>query len=835
MGVGERSSGSGVIMAAEARALVGAVQDAAQRATSLEEALRAAAALICAEIGWKAARIQFSPEAGDFASRAVWHLETPDQLGSLLSLAEARRGGLGAPLAARVLELGKPAFSVSLATSADSEAAFAFPALLRKRTLAALEFFGDLPEMPAAEALATVERACASLGEIIEKKPAEDSMRRAERDYRDLFESAGEALLVLDAERRVVLDANPRACTLCGWAWPELVGSEVQKLWSGELPPPGEESARFEVEQRRRDGSELRIEVTASPVRWRKQRAFLAMLREVPERERVLSALRASADRDRQLFDKSPQPMWVVDAQTQRLLAVNDAAVRAYGYSRQELLQKRADDLREPLLEQAAEGDQEFSFGDSWAATTQRHRVADGELRDVEVASHDIVHEGVRARLVAITDVTRRRLAQARLLHAAFYDGLTGLPNRALFRERLEVAHARARRTDGARFAVLFLDLDRFKLVNDSLGHEAGDELLAQVARRLEGCRRKSDIVARLGGDEFTVLVEDVKDEAAAVQVAERLHRALGPPFLVRGQEVFARVSIGIALGGPQTERPELLLREADTAMYRAKVSGGRHAVYDRSMQEHALKSLRLENDLRRAIERGELRVYFQPVVQLDTGRTSGVEALVRWEHPSRGLLLPGEFLPTAEATGLILGLGRWVLNEACKQARALPEEVTLSVNLSGHQLLQADLAEQVSGALARSGFPASRLLLELTESTLIETGPAGAARIDELRALGGRLCLDDFGTGYSSLSYLHALPIDALKIDASFVRALGGDRRKIAIVRSILLLGKGLDIDVVAEGVETQDQADLLAELGCLRAQGFLYSRPVPIEVLLG
>jgi EAL domain-containing protein (putative c-di-GMP-specific phosphodiesterase class I) len=293
-------------------------------------------------------------------------------------------------------------------------------------------------------------------------------------------------------------------------------------------------------------------------------------------------------------------------------------------------------------------------------------------------------------------------------------------------------------------------------------------------------------------------------------------------------------MSIGIAVGGPGTDRPDRLLREADTAMYRAKVSGGRHAVYDRSMQERALDSLRMENDLRHAAERGELRVYFQPVVQLDSGRTSGVEALVRWQHKERGLLLPSEFLPMAEETGLILGLGRWVLEEACKEARALPADFSLSVNLSGHQLLQPDFAEQVKIALTKSGFPPERLLLELTETTLIETGAAGAARVEELRALGGRLCLDDFGTGYSSLSYLHALPIDALKIDASFVRALGKDKRKIAIVRSILLLGKGLDIDVVAEGVETREQADLLAGMGCERAQGFLYSRPVPIESLV-
>jgi EAL domain-containing protein (putative c-di-GMP-specific phosphodiesterase class I) len=250
-------------------------------------------------------------------------------------------------------------------------------------------------------------------------------------------------------------------------------------------------------------------------------------------------------------------------------------------------------------------------------------------------------------------------------------------------------------------------------------------------------------------------------------------------------------------------------------------------------MQERALASLRLETELRHAVDRGELRVLFQPVVALPTGELRGVEALLRWQHRERGLLAPAEFLPLAEENGLITELGRWVLEEACIKARALPEGVTLSVNLSPRQLLQADLADQVRRALSHSGFAPQRLLLELTESTLIESGPSGAARIAELRDLGGRLCLDDFGTGYSSLSYLHELPIDALKIDRSFIRALPTDARKIAIVRSILLLGKGLGIDVVAEGVETADQAELLGRLGCERAQGFLYSQPVPMEAL--
>jgi diguanylate cyclase (GGDEF)-like protein len=433
-----------------------------------------------------------------------------------------------------------------------------------------------------------------------------------------------------------------------------------------------------------------------------------------------------------------------------------------------------------------------------------------------------------------VTDVTLRRKAQARLLHAAFYDPLTGLPNRALFRDRLEVAWSRARGRDASRFAVLFLDVDRFKVVNDGLGHRAGDELLVQIGRRLETCRRAGDTVARLGGDEFTLLVEGVADEAEAVAVAERVHRSMSEPFLVEGHEVFASVSIGIALGGANTEAPEHSLRDADTAMYRAKLRGSRHALFDASMHERVIAALRLENELRRALERDELRVYYQPIVDLLTGRLCGVEALARWQHPERGLISPAEFIPLAEETGLIVELGRAVLERACLDARALPAPLTVSVNLSGRQLLQPDLLEQVQRALARADLSPRRLRLELTESMLIESGAVATDRLEDLRRAGVSLCIDDFGTGYSSLSYLHQLPIEAMKIDASFVKAMVTDERKIKIVQSILLLGKGLAIEVVAEGVETAAQAALLVRLGCERAQGYHFARPLPFVDLL-
>jgi diguanylate cyclase (GGDEF)-like protein/PAS domain S-box-containing protein len=646
-----------------------------------------------------------------------------------------------------------------------------------------------------------------------------------ERGYRDLFESVRDALVVVDPATFVIAEANPRASELYGVSRAALLGARIDALWDDtELARAAiERGERFEAVQRRPDGSEVLLEVSSSAVRYHGRPAALLVTREVTRRVRVIEALRASEQRYRVLFENSPQPMWVEDLEQGRFLAVNDAAVGHYGFTPQRFLQMTAKELfaDEPWSAESRSG----------SAAMRRHITSRGEVCDIEISSHEIEFEGRRARLVAATDVTARRKAQARLLQAAFYDPLTGLANRALFKDRLEVAFSRGKGRDGLRYAVLFLDLDRFKLVNDSLGHRAGDELLVQIGRRLESCRRAGDTVARLGGDEFTLLVENVGAEEEAIRVAERVHSAMAKPFLVGGHEVFAAVSIGIALGGPETEQPEHLLRDADTAMYRAKVRGTRHALFDASMHERVMAALRLENELRRALERGELRVHYQPIVSLESGRIVSVEALVRWEHRERGLVPPAEFVALAEETGLIVPLGRWVLEEACKGVLTLPGDVGLSVNLSGRQLLQPDLVEQLSTVLKSTGIDPGRLRLELTESMLIGSGATAVEGLERLRALGVQLCIDDFGTGYSSLSYLHQLPIDALKIDRSFIKAMSADDRKIKIVQSILMLGKGLGIEVIAEGVETEEQVATLRRLGCARAQGYLFARPLPLS----
>jgi diguanylate cyclase (GGDEF)-like protein/PAS domain S-box-containing protein len=434
-------------------------------------------------------------------------------------------------------------------------------------------------------------------------------------------------------------------------------------------------------------------------------------------------------------------------------------------------------------------------------------------------------------------DVTARRAMEERLRHEALHDPLTGLPNRRLLMERLSAALDRGRRRGGGT-ALLFIDLDRFKLVNDSLGHPVGDRLLAAVAERLRGAVREGDTVARLGGDEFAVLLDGAPGAEGARRTAETIHRALCAPVPLDGFEVFTSASIGIAVSGAGADGPDALLRGADAAMHRARAAGpGRCEVYDGAMHARALARLRMETDLRRALDRGEVTAHYQPIVSLATGRVCGVEALARWRHPERGWVRPDEFVPAAEETGLILDLGRVVLAEACRRAGGLsaahPGGLHVSVNLSVKQLAQADLVEQVRRTLDESGMDPARLRLEVTESVLVENPAAAAATLERLRALGPRVLMDDFGTGYSSLSALHRLPLDGLKVDRSFVQAMGQDGRAGQVVASVLALARGLGLEVVAEGIERPDQLAGLRLLGCDAGQGFLFSPAADADAL--
>jgi diguanylate cyclase (GGDEF)-like protein/PAS domain S-box-containing protein len=513
-------------------------------------------------------------------------------------------------------------------------------------------------------------------------------------------------------------------------------------------------------------------------------------------------------------------------------------------------------------------GYQEGQIGDRPEEWFDRIHDTDRERVKEEIAAHQkgltphfesehrVLHKDgtfrwMLSRGVAVQDASgntsRMAGSQTDITEGKVSDPLTGLPNRLLFIDRVGRLIKHTKRRKEQLFAVLFLDLDGFKMINDSMGHQIGDQLLLGVASRLEKCLRATDTVARLGetftvarlgGDEFTVLLDDIKDPSDAKRAADRMMKALAPPFILGGKEVFTSVSIGIALSNSAYEQPEDILRDADTAMYRAKSQGkSRYEVFDADMRASVMARLQLETDLRHALERGEFRNFYQPIVALVSGEIAGFEALLRWQHPTRGLLGPIEFIPVAEETGLIRELGWWNLREACRQISEWRggvvghSHLTMSVNLSAKQFLQPNLVEDIRKLLVELALPPKALKLEITESTVMADPTAAVEMLQQIKALGIHLAIDDFGTGYSSLSYLHRFPLDTLKIDRSFISGMGDDGEGMEIARTILPMANNLQLDVVAEGVETIQQVAFLKKLQCKYGQGFYFSRPLSAE----
>ena len=488
-----------------------------------------------------------------------------------------------------------------------------------------------------------------------------------------------------------------------------------------------------------------------------------------------------------------------------------------------------------------------------------RIRHKDGSWRFIESTASAIRSpEGETEGLVIVNrDITERKRAEEKLDHLSFHDGLTNLPNRALFLDRLQRAITQARRHSDFRFAVLFIDIDEFKVFNDSLGHVAGDALLIQIAQRLTVCLRGADTIsrprlgdtaeilsgestlARPGGDEFTVLIEELHDPSDTIRVAERIQQRLAAPFDLNGQEIVLTVSIGIAFSSSAGAEAQDVLGDAEIAMYRAKSTGkGRCEVFDHAMHAGAIKRLQLETELRKAIELNQLRVYYQPIVSLSNGQIVGFEALSRWQRPER-LVMPGEFIAVADETGLILPINRQLLYDACRQLRAwqalFPSDppLTLNVNITPKQFAQPELASQIGKTLQETGLDPRCLNLEITETIAMADAKRSAVVLSELKALGVSLDIDDFGTGYSSLSRLQGFPVDTLKIDRAFISRIDTDLATLEIVRVIVMLAHGLRLKVVAEGVETQAQLDLLKDIGCELAQGYFYSKPVAAETI--
>jgi diguanylate cyclase (GGDEF)-like protein/PAS domain S-box-containing protein len=564
--------------------------------------------------------------------------------------------------------------------------------------------------------------------------------------------------------------------------------------------------------------------------------------REIAERKQAEKLLQESEARLESILNSLEEVVWSASAQTYKFLYLSPAAQKVYGRPVSEFFASQNLWLEVIHPEDRKRVERTIPILLEKGSINQEYRILrpDGEVRWLSDRRHVIYDQnGVAMRLDGIIeDITQRKRAEEQLIHDALHDVLTGLPNRNLFMERVERALKHARRYKDYLFAVLFIDLDRFKLVNDSLGHVVGDRLLIAFAQLLQRCLRITDTVARLGGDEFTVLLEDINHIDDATKIAERIQLELMSPFNLENHTVFTSASIGIVLGSTGYERSVDILRDADIAMYSAKEAGkARYTIFDREMYAKTLQLLHLESDLRQAIDGKEFLIHYQPIISLATGKLIGFEALVRWQHPERGLVSPCEFISTAEDIGLIVPIGEWVLRQACRQLRdwqlkfPSAKSLKMSVNLAIQQIKESKLLEQIDQILAETGLDGSSFRLEITESMLLHHTELTINVLSQIRARKIQLSIDDFGKGYSSLSYLHRFPINNLKIDSYFVSRMNYDPENFEIVRTINTLAHTLGMDVVAEGVETAEQFAQVRALGCEFGQGYFFSKPLDLK----
>ena len=669
-----------------------------------------------------------------------------------------------------------------------------------------------------------------------------------EARFQAMVRDSSDIMAIIDDDGLLVY-ASPATELILGIDTAPLIGSSIfdlihfddrdQAASSFDMTRAGKGTDRTEFRLRHADGSWRVVEAVATNLLDDPSvQGIVLSARDLTDRRRAESELREAQERFRSAFENAPIGMALM-ALDGRLFRVNRALAQILGRSGRDLLGASVVELTHPDDLPDLRASMRWLLSGEAPSTQLEQRYVHHDGHPVWIAvSVSLVRDLQSAPLYFVCqmeDITERRASGAALAHQAIHDPLTGLPNRTLFVERLERELARAA-VNHERVAVLFLDLDRFKVVNDSLGHSAGDRLLVAVADRLSGAMRPSDIVARFGGDEFTVLCPNVPTEETAEMIAERLIQATSRPVALVEGEVFVTASVGITLSGSESDTPETLLRNADAAMYRAKENGrDRSEVFDARAHHHAVDSLRTGNALHRAIERGELRLHYQPVIDLDDGALSGFEALIRWDHPERGLVSPMEFIPLAEETGLIVPLGSWALTEACRQLKAWHaansdgRRLTMSVNLSPRQLAEPSLPNEVARILHESDVPPECIWLEITESTLMRDAESAMSALGALRALGLHLAVDDFGSGYSSLAYLERLPVEVLKVDRSFVQGVGQRADSTAIATAIVSLSRALGLRSVAEGIETTLQLDELRAVGCEMGQGFLFGAAQP------
>jgi diguanylate cyclase (GGDEF)-like protein/PAS domain S-box-containing protein len=692
---------------------------------------------------------------------------------------------------------------------------------------------------------------------LLERQRAEAALQQAEEKYHSIFENGVTGIFQTTPDGRY-LSANHALAQIYGYESPEALIAEMKNIGGQlyvehdrrqefiRLLDQQESITKFESQVYRKDGSIIWIAETARAVRNYNQQVlyYEGFVTDVTETKQIETALRESEERYALAIEGTNDGLWDWNVKLNRIF-FSSRWKAMLGYADHEISYSPEDWLSRIHPDDVLRVNQEIAHYVEGSITqfASEHRMQHKDGHYVWVLNQGFAvrdPEGKAYRLVGSqTDISHRKYAEEQLLYDALHDSLTGLPNRVLFMDRLGHAIQLVKRHQDYFFAVLFIDLDRFKVINDSLGHMAGDQLLVEIAQRLGQCLRSDDTFARLGGDEFVILLEDIENEQQTTQVANRIQQELKQPFNLHGHEVFATASIGIIFSTTGYDRPEDLLRDADTAMYRAKGLGRNcHQVFDPSMHEHAMAVLHIENDLRRAIENQaenqEFQLYYQPIVSLRSDRINGFEALLRWQHPTRGMISPADFIPIAEETGLIIPLGQWVLRQACHQMRQwqiqfpVNPPLTISVNISSRQFTQLNLPDEVQQILQETGLSAQTLKLEITESTVMENAEAAAKILQRLRELHVHLSIDDFGTGYSSLGYLHRFPVDTLKIDRSFINSVETDLEKIEIIRTVINLAWNLGMDVVAEGVETQKQLAHLKALNCENGQGYLFSKPL-------
>lgn len=685
--------------------------------------------------------------------------------------------------------------------------------------------------------------------DITERKRVEAAIRENEEKYRDLFENANDLIYTHDLNGNFT-SINRAGEIITGYSREEAIRLNISEVVAPEFLEQarqmtakklsGDGPTAYELEIIAKDGRRVPLELSTRLIfQDGRPVGVQGIGRDITERKRAEEALRASELRYRQLGEGILHQIWTAHPDG-TLDYVNKRALDYFSVSFESLVNNGWRDVVHPddYPETLRRWKESLQTGEPFEVEFRLLR-NDGEYRwHVSKATAGRDADGRIIKWFGTnTDIHEQKESEEKLNYYARHDPLTDLPNRVEFMQHLRHAIKRAHQSEESRFAVLFLDLDRFKVINDSLGHIVGDKLLVAIAERLKSTLRPGDIVARLGGDEFTVLLNRTGTRSDVIQVVERLQQRIAEPFSIDGYEVFTTASVGIILSDGSLREPEEYLRDADSAMYRAKDGGAaRYEIFDREMHVKNLTLLQVETDLRHAVERNEFEVLYQPIVDLTTFEISEFEALIRWRHPILGLISPNEFVSVAEETGLIVPIGSWIIREACRQTaqwqKRFERRLSISVNLSARQLMHPSLTTQVIDTLSESGLTPWQLKLEVTESTVMEHKEKSERVLRELSNLGIRLSTDDFGTGYSSLSYLQQFPLHRMKIDRAFIDRLGGDHKSDAIVKTILMLGENLGIEVVAEGIETVGQLEMLQKLGCKLGQGFLFSRPVEAKL---